>query len=363
MKTFKKLSIATLVLLLSMSVATGCSKKKDEPKSTPSKTEAATQEPTAEPTATPETRDGQVRSKITNMWISEKAANNRPYAVMINNIKAATPQQCGTSNANVLYECLAEGGITRLMGIFEDFDAKKIGSVRSARHYYVSLATEWDAIYCHFGQTKYAVKKIEELKVDTLSGLSAIGSTVYYRDNNYKAPHNAFTSYEGIMKGTKKLGYRTTYRDNFENHYKFYNDDTDLTSDKTANKVNLGFSQYAKPYFTYNADKKMYERFQYGAKHVDANTGKQLEFKNIIVQYVKQRDIDKNHYQTIDWKNGFGKGLYITNGKAVNITWKRTDADMKMHYYAEDGSELTVNTGKTYIAIFPRDRKSDVIIK
>lgn len=96
---------------------------------------------------------------------------------MINNIEYAFDHQMGVSKADVVYEALAEGGITRMMAIYQDVSkVKKIGSVRSARHYYVQFAYEWDAIFCHFGQTKYAISKMKKLKTDNLSGLSAYRS-------------------------------------------------------------------------------------------------------------------------------------------------------------------------------------------
>ena len=73
-----------------------------------------------------------------------------------------------------------------MLGVFQGTDKiKRLGSVRSARHYFVSFASEWNAIFCHFGQTSYAISKIEELGVDNLSGLSAIGGVVYKRDTQH----------------------------------------------------------------------------------------------------------------------------------------------------------------------------------
>lgn len=157
----------------------------------------ATQAPvvTATPEPTKDPHEGMVRSNLTGEYITEKVAEKRPYAVIINNIEYANANQQGTSQIDVLYEALAEGGITRMLGVIQDVDKiKKLGSVRSARHYFVSFASEWDAIFCHFGQTKYAISKIEELGINNLSGLSAVGPVVYARDYSYKAPHNVFTT-------------------------------------------------------------------------------------------------------------------------------------------------------------------------
>jgi hypothetical protein len=361
----KKYTIITILIILVLSLS-GC-KKKAETEITPTlpPTEAPTQTltptPTVEPTEEPENHDGEEKSKLTGLWVPKKISNKRPYAIMFNNIKLASPQS-GTSEASILYEAIVEGGITRLMGIFDELNDTRIGSVRSARHYFVSFADEYDAIYVHYGETTYATKKIKQLGIDELSGLTALGDTVFYRDKSIKAPHNAFASKDGILKGTKIKKFETEYPKDYEGHFKFYEEDRDLNSEEKADTVTLKFSSYASPYFTYDSKDKLYGRYQFGTKHIDRNTGKQLTFKNILVQFVKEWNIDKNGYQTMNIENAEGKGYYITNGKKTDITWKKNESTKKMRYYDAQGNELTINPGKTYIAIFPDNRTEDVVL-
>src|SRR5574344_1854532 len=118
---------------------------------------------------------------------------------------------------DAIYECVVEGSLTRMMGIFENYDAlDKIGSVRSCRNYFVYYALEFDAVYAHYGQSAYAVSLLEQPYVDNLSGLSEIGGTVFYRTSDRVAPHNAYASGKGINAGIKKMGYRDTYRDDYK---------------------------------------------------------------------------------------------------------------------------------------------------
>jgi hypothetical protein len=273
---------------------------------------------------------------------------------MFNNIQYASPQS-GISEAAILYEALAEGGITRLMGIIERPAGDRIGSVRSARHYFVSVADEYDAIFVHYGQTKYALSKISELKVDNLSGLEAVGETVFYRDTSIKAPHNAFASAKGIYAGTKTKGYRTEYRENLSRHFNFYEEDTKLSGTE-ANSVSLGFSSYTSPTFTYDEEKKVYCRNQFKTAHLDAVTGEQLTFKNLIIQVVSENDIDKNGYQTINFENATGTGYYLSNGCVQEIRWEKNEAGKAMSYFDSEGKLLTINPGKTYIALYPSSR-------
>lgn len=339
----------------------GCGKNKNAPEPTEAPA-VKTNQPTESPQPTQDVVDGKVRSRLTNEWVDPEKASKRPYAIMISNIKDASPQH-GISQASILYEALVEGGITRCMGIFEDFNAEKIGSVRSARHYYVSLADEYDAIFVHYGESKYTEAKIKELGVDNLSGLTSIGSTVFFRDENVKAPHNAFASYNGIVAGTEKLKLRTEYRDNMVSHYNFNNEDVIPTSDINANKVTLGFSSSYSPYFEYDATTGEYKRFQFNKAHVDKATGEQLSFKNIIVQFVKETTMDEQGRQDMEFGNAKGEGYYVSGGKAVKITWKKNEADKLMEYYDESGNKLSVNTGKTYIALFPDDKTNKVVFE
>ncbi len=361
----RKHSLLFMVLVLTMMLLGGCGGEKE-----PEEVEYEATQPVdvteqqiekVEEEEPVDTHEGQAQSKITGLWMDEEKANLRPYAFMINNIKFVNPQS-GISEASVMYEALAEGGITRLLAVFEEFSSERIGSIRSARHYYASIADEYDAIFVHYGETKYATQKIKELGLDNISGLEgAIEPVAFYRDKSIKEPHNVFASYDSIMAGTEKKGYRTERKEDWENHYTFYEEDTELKDGQAANKVELGFSSYTTPYFEYDQETKLYGRYQFGGAHVDANTGEQLKFKNIIVQFVKEWDIDKNGYQTMDIENSSGEGYYISNGKAVPITWQKNESTGKMHYYGADGEILKVNAGKTFIAVFPNNRTDKVV--
>lgn len=317
-------------------------------------------EPTKVPDPTPtiiveEKHEGEVLSKITGLWVPEEIGIKRPYAIQFNNYKVVR-NQWGIGQADILYEALVEGGITRLLAIGENFTEDKIGSIRSSRHYFVSIADEYDAIYIHYGKTKYAVAKLNEIGIDNIDGETGIGPTVFYRDKSIKMPNNAFTSLDGILAGIKTKKFETQYKEGYESHFNFYQEDTDLVSDKIVSKVNVDYSGYNTPYFVYNSEEKQYYRYQFGEPHIDSNTKDQLSFKNIIIQLVKEWDIDKNDYQDMELKDASGEGYYITNGKLVPIAWKKLEKNRWMRYYDEAGEELTINPGKTFVALFPTFR-------
>jgi len=374
----KKTANLVLLIVLVALTAISCKKNKDPIDNSrdnddtvnettvtpePSKTPTHTQEPDSvkEPgQEAEETHEGEMRSTLTGLWVPIEIGTKRPYAIQFSNY-VTVKNQWGIGQADIVYEALVEGGITRLLAIGENFTGDRIGSIRSARHYFASFADEYDAIFIHYGKTKYAASKLKEIKLDNIDGITGIGDTVFYRDNSMKAPHNAFTSAERILKGINKMGYETEHRQDFEPHYKFYEEDTDLAEGISCEKISIKYPDN-KPYFVYDPDSKLYKRFQFGEAHKDANTGEQLAFKNIIVQFVKEWNIDKNGYQTMDIENAEGKGYYITNGKKVDITWKKNEKNKWMRYFDSTGSELTINPGKTYIAIFPDNKTKDVVI-
>ncbi|MDF2943689.1 MAG: putative secreted protein [Herbinix sp.] len=361
-----------ILLSVTMLLLIGCKKKSDD--GAIKDLDDATKNPTItiQPTDPPavvsvtqvpeENHEGQMKSYLSGLWVPEEIGKKRPYAFQFNNFKTVS-NQWGIGQADIVYECIVEGGITRLLGIGENYTGDRIGSTRSARHYFVSIADEYDSIYIHYGKTKYAVSKIKELGINDLDGDSGIGTTVFYRDKSIKAPHNAFASVEGILAGIEKKGYETQYKEGYKPHYSFYEGDTDLTSTSNVNKISINFSAYNSPYLKYDATDKLYYRYQFGAAHKDSLTGKQLAFKNVIIQFVKEWDIDRNDYQTMDLEDASGEGYYITNGKMIPITWKKKEATRWMRYYNEAGEELTINPGKTFIALFPRDRTEDVEIE
>ena len=315
-------------------------------------------------TAFAEEDNGMVRSYLTGKLVPESIGRTKAISVMLNNIQAALPQS-GIANAEVVYEAPVEGGITRLMGIFEDYqDVERIGSVRSCRNYYVYFAREFNTYYLHFGQAVYALDLLNLDSTLNLSGLDSIGETVYYRSDDFPAPHNVFTDYERIWKGIGEMNYPTEYSDEYQStngHYQFAADGERVTLDNGVDAITVapGY-EYNNAYFVYNAETGKYTRYQYGDVQIDYLTGNALTYDNIIFQYCPWEKFDENGYLNIDVLSG-GSGKYITNGKAIDVTWRKDAINTEdafanenfgvTHYYDADGNEITLNQGKTWVCI------------
>lgn len=381
---FRKGIALTLSLILTLMVFTGCDDGKqtqqganepavqqteqkadaDNSQAGDSSEESDSQE-AEDPNALP---DDMMRSYLSGLPVEKEIGNKRPIAVMLNNLEAAQPMS-GISYADVVYEYVVEGSITRLMGLFEDYDdLDKIGSVRSCREYFVYTALEFDAIYMHFGQASYAVELLDKDYVDNLNGLGEAGDTSFYRTTDRQAPHNVYTSKAGIDAGIKKLGYRRDHYDGYKGKFKFCDLDKVVTNEngKPATHMEPKY-RINKPWFDYNEKTQKYDRYQYDGPQIDDLTGEQISYDNVIFQYNFWTQLDDKDYLAFDCHSG-GVIEYFTHGKYVLGTWEREanpdNYDMSaIRYYDQDGNELEINNGKTFVCVIQNTEVENVVIQ
>lgn len=290
---------------------------------------------------------------LTGEPMDEEKAKLRPVTCMIGNTVDALPQY-GTSNADVIVEAPAEGGLTRLMTVYQDYsNLPTIMSVRSCRHYYAYLSNEFEAIYVHYGQAIYATEMLKSC--DDLNGLDGdLADVTFFRDSSRKSPHNAYINGESIIAGIEKRGYRTEHADTYTGRYKFAQSEVTLDNGVDAAVVAPGYL-VNKPWFEYDEETGLYDRYQYKAAHVDGANNEQLAFKNIIFQVCDYKMEPDGKYLDVKTASYGGTGKYITNGKAVDITWVKEVEDGVGTYYDADGNVLEMNPGKTCVCIILND--------
>lgn len=254
------------------------------------------------------------------------------------------------------YELIAEGGITRILAFFKDTNTEKIGSVRSARHYFLDYVLENDAIFVHYGHSPQALSDIKSLGINNINGM--YDASAFYRDKTLKraSEHTAFTTMEKIKKAIKSKGYRTETDKGTLLKYSAVNKDysKDETS-KVANNVSITYSDYQTTSYVYDKENKVYKMYMSKEEHSDLVTKKQYTVKNIITYQVENSSIDKKGRQNL-YNTGKGEGYFISNGIATKIKWSKASRSAKTKYTLMDGTELVVNDGNTWIHIQPKNK-------
>lgn len=359
MKRVVCLLSALLLLLLP-----ACGDTTGDPKGGPSPDASAssvpdTPEPTSEPTPTP---GPAFYHPLTGLPCEEDLSGQRPVAVMLNNLKAAMPQQ-GNSQADIIYEILAEGGITRMLAVFQQPEnLGLVGSVRSARQYYWEIAQGHDAVYIHAGASPefYSTKsRLGLFTVDGVNGYySSASAGMFWRDRNrieghyYAYEHSLLTSGEAITTMLENEGV-ATHKDGYQYEMAFADDGTPAGG-QSAVTVTVPFSSSKSDVFRYDTSTGKYLVEEYGEPYIDGNDGTQVAITNLIVVQTVCTVVDSAG--RLDVELSSGSGWFACGGKIVPITWKKGSADQQLCYFGEDGTPITLGRGKSYVCVIPTSR-------
>ncbi len=355
----KKRTILLGVLLGSLLTACGGQAEvtpSQEPTLAPTPTPAVTASPEPTPYDGPE-------NPLTGMPIEEKWVNARPVAVMLNNLVEAQPQQ-GQSQADIIYEVLAEGGITRMLGVYQTVDGVgTIGSVRSARTYYLELALGHDAVYLHAGGSPDAYEKIKAWGVTALDCVNgpyegkAPGSNLFWRDSdrirkNGKV-HSVVTTGESILERFPTYSFRQEHEADYQ-YTQAFTDDGTPTGGTNASVVTVPYSNYKTGVFTYDSQSKKYLVSQYKKPYLDGNDGQQVAVTNVLVLQTDCHPIkgDEAGRMSVDLASG-GKGYYACGGKIEETTWSKAGRNSPFVYRTSDGAELVLGRGNSYVNVIP----------
>lgn len=348
----KRRTALLLACAMACTMITGCGKKEEAPQQATEQTAAEAADTDADVVA------DRTRNLLTGLPATEEEASKRPVGIMIENTQSAMPSY-GITRADVIYEFPVEGGITRFLALYSDYSGMdRIGSIRSSREYFAYTAIAYDAIYVHCGGSIETYNNILDLGlVDNCDARLKSGFT--YRSSDRKSPHNLSTSSEDIDSIIEKLGYATEHDASYAGALNFNKDnDNEVTLDDGEDAaVVVAYQAHPKPWFVYNEEDGLYYRYQFGEPQVDGIDGSQVAVKNIIIQectvdaYFDEQNHDRVDIGTLTG----GKGKYITNGKAVDITWTCDGNGEPTHYYYEDGTEVELNQGKTFFEVTDLD--------
>lgn len=291
-----------------------------------------------------------IRRVLDGVYVQSGQENIYPVAVMIENLTSSRPPS-GLSQANVVYEALAEGGITRFMAVYAQplIAIAEIGPVRSARPYYVDWAEEYQALYVHVGGSPQALAQI---KSDGVHDFSQFYHAPYFwRDSNRAAPHNLYTSGEkmGLALVDQKLPTVGQY-----DGWKFKNDDSASSLPTGEKSITIDFSSFSyKVEYKYDRDKNDYVRYLAGQQHQDKD-GTAIRAKDVIVQKAKTQLVDSERLgmETV----GSGEAIVFRDGQAITGTWERKTKADRTRFYDQSGQEIELNAGHIWVEVVPTDR-------
>ncbi|TYP54970.1 Protein of unknown function (DUF3048) [Thermosediminibacter litoriperuensis] len=291
-----------------------------------------------------------VKNPLTGLGMDKDRGGRRPLAVMIENETSARPQS-GLNKADVVYEALAEGGITRFLAVYLGEDAGEIGPVRSARPYFIDFAMEYDPVYVHYGASQSAYSDLQKNRnIHAIDGI--YDRVTFWRDKTRKAPHNAYTSTENILETAQKRGYlKPIDLKRWE-----FNEGGDSLPGESLKEFELVYFKNYTVKYVYDEDKEAYVRYINEKPHTDRKTGDPIVVKNIILQFMDTRVIDSEGRLAIK-TTGSGTGYYISNGSYTRIKWQKPGRFEKTEYTVEGGGQLKLNPGNTWIQILPSQDK------
>ncbi len=306
--------------------------------------------------------------------------SRRPLGVMIENHTDSRPQS-GLSSADIIYEAVAEGGITRFLAIYYCKDASPVGPVRSARIYYVELLQEYgnNPLYAHVGGANTpgpadALGEIQDLGWDQYNDLNQFGVPFpyYYRDyerlSNVATEHTMYAATSKLWEFAKNKRKLTNVDedgkkwDSTFTPWKF-KDDAPTQSRGSTNKVSFYFWQQYNGFnveWSYDKTTNTYKRINGGKPHLDKDTGKQLTAKNIVVVMADEstaNDGYENNLHLLYDVVGSGNGYLFQNGQAVKLTWKKTSPENRMIFFDPSGQEISFVRGQIWIEIVPIGNK------
>lgn len=307
-------------------------------------------EPNVESTYVPPTTKP---SPLTGVEVDNALAERPVTGVMIENSIDARPQS-GLQEAGIVYEAIAEGGITRFLALFQEAKPGNIGPIRSARPYYVSWVAGYDARYVHSGGSGEALALIQTLGVKDMDH-GKYGERVASRVSYRYAPHNVYTSMDRIDSLGNELGYTSS---NFTPFARKADEKPTTESPATASRIdfNISSANY-NTYYTYVAASNSYLRFMGGQAHSDQDSGKQITPKVIVALYMSY-GIHPDGIHSAYGNVGSGEAHIFQDGKFISATWSKPSDKASVELKDAKGKAIKLNAGQTWITAIQPGRVS-----
>jgi len=289
-------------------------------------------------------------SPLTGLPVDPETVDKPITAVIIENSIDARPQS-GLEQSGVVFEAIAEGGITRFLAIYQHEEPENIGPIRSARKYFVRWAAGYDARFVHSGGSPGSLALIPSIGVKDLDH-GIYGSRLARRVSTRFAPHNVYTSPETIESVGAGAGFTSTTYKGIERK------EPEPSKIPTANTVTMNISGFNyNTRYTYRAKENDYIRFMAGQPHLDAETGRQIS-PEVVVALDMSYSIHPNRIHSVYGNVGSGKATIFQDGIATEATWKKKSDAAVLTLLDSAGDPIPINTGQTWFTAIQANRVS-----
>lgn len=280
-------------------------------------------------------------ASLTGLPIADATVNDRPVtAIMIENSQDARPQS-GLNKAGVIFEAVAEGGITRFLTLWQDTESDYIGPVRSVRPYYVQWLRGFDAAVAHVGGSGQALAMLKESGAKDLDQFA--NSSAYWRVSNRYAPHNMYTSIAKLREVEAKKGYGKS------SYTAFPRKDDTPNAQPNAKTIDFNISgAIYNSHYDYDAASNTYKRSEGGKPHTDEKSSEQLSPKVVVALVMPQ---GKNGIYTTYNTIGGGQALVFQDGIVTTGTWAKSGDTSQFVFKDSAGAEIKFNRGQTWFTV------------
>ena len=292
------------------------------------------------PVAAAKPKPPAITSPLTGLPVTAAQAKMTVTGVMIENSDFARPQS-GLGSAGVIFEGIAEAGITRFLALYQEAKPANLGPIRSVRPYFLQWALGFDAPVAHVGGSPEALADIKKWHVKDLDEF--YNGAYYHRISSREAPHNMYTSMAKLNALEKIKGWTTSHFVGFPRKK------DNPAKNPTVTSIDFAIStDDMHVHYAYDAKANSYLRWEGGAKHIDAATGKQLE-PHVVIALVIPYSLESDGYHS-DYKTlGQGKAYIFQDGTVTVGIWKKTTATSQFEFLDPSGKTIGLNAGQTWI--------------
>ncbi|MEO7904992.1 MAG: DUF3048 domain-containing protein [Candidatus Saccharimonadales bacterium] len=284
-------------------------------------------------------------SPLTGVKVADEAATKQSVtAIMIENSPDARPQS-GIKQAGIVYEAIAEGGITRFLTLHQEDKPTLIGPVRSLRMYFVDWLAPYDASIAHVGGSAAALREVRNGNYRDIDQF--FNADTYWRSTDRYAPHNVYTNFKRLDALNKAKKFTSSEFTGFSRV------DGKAADKPTTTSIAINFSgPLFNTTYKYNQKTNTYARSQGGAPHKDREKGT-ITPSVVIAMHVDMHLVNEDGYREAIKTTGSGKATLFQNGTATNVTWTKTKRSAPLQFTDADGKDVPLVRGQTWIAAVP----------